>query len=125
MTSRQQRRADTASLRKLRARAVTTFLVGAGDRRLARAPALRAAITDFHNTAPTRKPLCILCRTKLGSTVRPAAFLLAVSGGVTSTSGVCNRCWRSAPDAEIEAAALRTLRKLIGSPSAHFEDAAS
>ncbi|MBR0750261.1 hypothetical protein JQ582_40810 [Bradyrhizobium japonicum] len=125
MTSRQQRRADTASLRKLRSNVVVTHLIGAGDRRLARAPSLRDAIRNFHYTAPTRGPICICCRTKFGSTVRPAAFLLGVSGGVVSTSGVCNRCWRSAPDAEIEAAALRTLRKLIGSPGAHFEDAAS
>jgi hypothetical protein len=125
VTSRQQRRADTASLRKLRANVVVTHLIGAGDRRLAREPSLRDAISIFHSTAPTRGPICICCRTKFGSAVRPAAFLLAVSGGVTSTSGLCHRCWKSAPDAEIEAAALRTLRKLIGSPSAHFEDAAS
>jgi hypothetical protein len=125
MTSRQQRRADIASLRKLRSNVVTTYLIGAGDRRLAREPSLRDAIGNFHYTAPTRGPICICCRTKFGSTVRPAAFLLGVSGGVVSVSGICHLCWREKADAEIEAAALRTLRKLIGSPSAHFEDAAS
>ena len=124
MTSRQQRRADTAQLRKLRSNVVTTHLIGAGDRRLARKPSLREAIRNFHDTAPTRGPVCISCRENFGSAIRPAAFLFGVSGGVVSTSGLCHRCWKHKTDAEIEAAALATLRRLIGSPNANFEDAA-
>jgi len=122
MGNRATRRADAAHARKMRGSVVVTHLVAAGDRKLEQERELRDAIRNFIASAAARGAVCICCRSKFSSSVMPDAFLLATANGVTSASGICHRCWRDEPDAEIERAALRTLRRMIG-PHAHFEDA--
>lgn len=120
--SRHERRADAAHVRRMRGSVVTTHLIAAGDRKLENEPELRDAIRNFIASAASRGAICICCQSKFSAKSMPDAFLLATAGGITSASGICHRCWRDEPDAEIEMAALRTLRKMVG-PHAHFEDA--
>ena len=120
MTSRRQRRAEVAAARKMARSEIMTFLVEANDPRLAQEPTLQAAIKRCLMTAASNRPTCIGCRSTMGNSAPPMAFLLASSATTTSVSAFCARCWRDLSNAELEQHSLRILQRLL--PGAHFEE---
>jgi hypothetical protein len=96
--------------------AAGTLLDGHG-----RAEVYRAAIANAYRNPGSLR--CMLCARPF-ATERPfAAFLLscsAVRPTIASASVICRSCWTDAPGTDVEAAAMRVLRRFV--PDGDFLD---
>ena len=120
---RHERRAELSKFKRKSRAGLTSYLLASDDALLDREPLLRNAVQWWRANAPTRRPICIVCRKLFDDQTIVAAFLLATSAASprnASVSGICTECWKL-PDDEIERACLRVLRTFL--PNGKFEDA--
>lgn len=123
MANRHQRRASVSAFRHTARAGLTTFLLASDDALLDRQPLLRDAVAYWRANMPSRRPVCICCQGRFTGEARVevAAFLLATPSASprnASVSGVCERCWNTLTDDQLEAAALRVLKTFL--PNARF-----
>jgi hypothetical protein len=89
-------------------------------------PLLRDAVACWRGGIATRKPKCIggCKRSFADGTTKPGAFLFATAEAAPKSAGLsalCTCCWEALFDDEVEAVALKVLRRVM--PNARFEDA--
>jgi hypothetical protein len=117
--TRSLRRAEVARFRRSAARGTLSYLVSKDDPRLAGDRLLSDAVRYWQRNIPTRRPRCIGCRTPFtddGSHQAAAFLFLTASVAPTSAtvSALCTQCWSTMTDAEIEAAAAKALKPVLG-----------
>jgi hypothetical protein len=86
-------------------------------------PLHQRAVAFWRANIGTRRPKCFAaCRAEFAEDARVGAYLLTVPSGEptsASVSGLCSVCWSALDDAQVNAAALKVVRRVL--PGATFD----
>jgi hypothetical protein len=121
MSNRHQRRASVADFKRDAAGGYLDVHLVPADAPISE-PLLRDAVQFWRANVAVRKPTCIGCGARFAAVEQAGAYLFARPSRAPtscSTSALCAACWSRLSDDEVEAAALRVVRKVM--PGAAFD----
>jgi hypothetical protein len=85
-------------------------------------PLLERAASHWRAGVAARRPTCIGCKAKFADGAQAGAFVMTVPSAAptaVSVSALCDACWSALDDAQVNAAALRVIRRVL--PGAAFD----
>jgi hypothetical protein len=85
-------------------------------------PLLQRAASHWRAGIAARRPTCISCKAKFADGAQAGAFVMTVPSAAptsASASALCDACWSALDDAQVNAAALKIVRRVL--PNATFD----
>ena len=122
-TNRAQRRADVSRFRRQSRSGCATYLFDARTKLTDAQGILRDAVVWWRANFARRNACCIGCKAAFTDAgVAAGAFFCAIpdaSPGEASVSALCEECWLTLSDDELQKTALRIAKQICG-PGARF-----
>jgi hypothetical protein len=119
--SRADRRASTSAFKKAADGGFLDVYLLPADGAITN-PLLKRATTQWMAGVAVRKPVCVSCKAKFDGDASVGSFICTIPSGaptLASVSALCDACWSALDDAQVNAAALRVIRRVL--PGAVFD----